>query len=721
MNTFAPHRHFFLFSIPRLLIILAVIVSVAVFCGGVAEPAQTYIKDGKVYGTVEGAFRHRWWNYYERGLSFAEGEFFKEAVADLSEAIRQRNKDQRMARTYGMHFIDYFPHRELGIVHYQMRNLDEAGKELEVSIDQFPTSKARFYLDRVRKDLIESLNMRKEPPKLTLNLEEDEFWTRDDPVVISGVAEDNLYISNISVHKFPIFLEGSQKKFHFEKNLDLFQGTHSIEVFVKNLPGLSTQREIIIHVDREGPLITVEDFDFVQEGPDTFVSISGYLYDDAGVVKLQINDQVLSFNHVMETSFSEKFKVGEGDIQLLAYDNLGNETSATLPASQSGSLSSRSKNPCKSYLSSTSNSEPRTPHPVPGTFPTAPRALRLAPCALLAGLDSDIFPSIMLAAFSPKDQNPPHIKLKGWTDTQTVFLEKIYLQGAVSDESKIVSLSVNEIPIIRRQGKSIFFGYLSDLEEGENEFIISARDEAGNAATQKISVKREVPQALQLDQRLSLTVLPFEQKGMVSDASLSFQDNLLDALVDQNRFNMIERDRLDVVLQEQQLSRTKLIDKKTALKLGRLVAAQSVLTGSIIETRNGIEIIGRVIDTETSEILATEDVYDEAKDLQALKVLSEGMAIKFHREFPLVVGLVVQQKGKAIFTDLGKDKVKLQRRLIVYREEPIKHPTTGKVLGADNIIIGRAFVTQVMPDLSKAKLIDGKTGTIKPMDKVITE
>ena len=184
---------------------------------------------------------------------------------------------------------------------------------------------------------------------------------------------------------------------------------------------------------------------------------------------------------------------------------------------------------------------------------------------------------------------------------------------------------------------------------------------------------------------------------------------------------MIERDKLDLILNEQKLSRTELIDKSTALRLGKLVAAESIVTGSIIETRTGIEIVGRMIDTETSEILDTEDVYDESKDLQAQKDLAEGMAIKFHREFPLIGGVVIQQKGGYIFTDLGGDKVKPQRRLLVYREEPIKHPVTGKVLGTDNEIIGCAKVTQVLEEMSKAELVKGDPGDVKRLYKVITE
>ena len=118
---------FYLFCLPLLL--------AASILFGCAHPpdSSTYTKDGKVYGEVRGAFRYKWWNYYERGLSFADGRFFEEAVRDFNSAITKRENDQRMARTYGMHFIDYFPHRELGIVYYQMGNLEGAKNELSLS------------------------------------------------------------------------------------------------------------------------------------------------------------------------------------------------------------------------------------------------------------------------------------------------------------------------------------------------------------------------------------------------------------------------------------------------------------------------------------------------------------------------------------------------------------------------------------------------------------
>jgi TolB-like protein len=340
---------------------------------------------------------------------------------------------------------------------------------------------------------------------------------------------------------------------------------------------------------------------------------------------------------------------------------------------------------------------------------------------LIAYADMVACDGLIAGLFGSSDTHPPTILLKGWTDSQTVYLEKVYIEGQVGDEGTIESLIINQVPILYRKGQRVFFSHLAELREGENSIVIEARDEAGNLESKRISIIRRTPKALQLAERLSLSVNPFEQKGMLSEASLAFQDNLIDAIVDQNRFRVVERDKLDSILREQKLSRSNLIDRSTALKMGRLLAAQSIVTGSIIETRTGIEIVARMIDTETSEIVATEDVYDEAKDLPALRSLAEGMAIKFHREFPLLSGLVIQRRGKQIFTDLGQGEVKLQRRLIVYREEPLKHPVTGKVLGADNVIIGRARINQVMLETSRAELFGGKVETVNRLDKVITE
>jgi TolB-like protein len=668
----------------RTAFLIPVLLAAILLAGGCARQTagKVYIKDGKEYGKTSGyIFSHKWWNYYERGISYSEGEFYQDAIGDFTQALTQRSQDQRMARTYGMHFIDYFPHREIGIVYFQTGNLEQAKVELELSLDHFPSAKAYFYLDQVRKAIIEKETTKITPPKITLGFETTEIWTQEDPVVVSGVAEDDYYVSSVGVGGFAVFLESSHKRVPFAKTLALSHGRHTIQVTAQNLSGKRTKRQVIINVDRKGPMIVLDELSFKQIGKQGEAMVAGTVYDEAGVDEIRINGQSLTIEKSKEVRFAASIIVSENQLKLAALDRLGNETSALIPmASASAHLNPR----------------------------------------LVAQIGSENS-GLMAGLFGTQDTQAPSIKLKGWTDSQTVFLEKIYLDGQVSDESMIKILTINQNPLLPRKGRLVFFNHIIELKEGKNTIAIEAVDDIGNESIMEFIVVRKIPQALQLAQRMSLTVFPFEQRGEISPPGLIFQDNLTDALVKQNRFRVLERDKLDVILEEQKLSRTKLFDKRTAIKIGRLAAAQSLITGSIVETRKGIEVVARLIDTETSEILATEDVYDEVKDIPGIKLLAEGMAIKFHIEFPLVDGLVIQRRNNHIFTDLGDESIKLGRRLIVFRQELLKHPVTGKMIGADNIIVGRARVLQVMPKMSKAELLDGRDETITPMDRVISE
>ena len=76
---------------PSIKIMLLSAVFLMIISCAQPQSAPVYVQDGKEYGKTEGAFfRHRWWNYYERGLSYAEGNFYQEAVSDLKQALEHR-------------------------------------------------------------------------------------------------------------------------------------------------------------------------------------------------------------------------------------------------------------------------------------------------------------------------------------------------------------------------------------------------------------------------------------------------------------------------------------------------------------------------------------------------------------------------------------------------------------------------------------------------------
>ena len=180
-------------------------------------------------------------------------------------------------------------------------------------------------------------------------------------------------------------------------------------------------------------------------------------------------------------------------------------------------------------------------------------------------------------------------------------------------------------------------------------------------------------------------------------------------------------EKLDVILQEQKLSSTQLIDTPTAVRLGRLAAAHTMVAGTMVATRTGTEVIGRVIDSETAEILATVDVYSETHSLSGYRDMGQSLALKIHREFPLADGRVIDKQGTVVFTDLGRPKLRVQRRIIVYQDRPLSEPGTGRTLGYDHQVLGKARVIQCGPQHSKAELQTGYNPLIKPQHKVITQ
>jgi hypothetical protein len=657
------------------------------FQGYEASTSENYIKDGVEYGKVKGSFRSRWWNYYERGLSFMEGEFYKEAIADFDRAIKQRAADQRMARTYGMHFVDYFPHREKGLVYYLTGEYDAAKSEMELSLKQQPSAKAQYYLERIRAILMKQKGQEVSTPRILVDLPSDEIWTKDDPVVISGKAEDGQYISYLKLAEKSVFIKAAEQRIGFREKLSLDQGRHIIDITARNLLGGEAVHKLIVHIDRQGPVITLEPYPSKAAARDV---INGFLYDESGGISLTIDGVDVPVPSGEDVRFSVPIKPGAKAVTLLAKDRLGNKTMAEVELDVL-SVADR--------------------HPM-----------------LASNIEDDVVSDagnhILALSLFNRDRQAPVIEIKDWTDEQTVFLDRIYIQGKATDENDIVALTINNSPVPRRSGRLICFNHLVKLRAGKNIINITAEDEEGNRAEKEITVIRQVPKVLQIGARFSMTLIPLEDKSLSATGLGDVYDNLLlGAFMDQNRFRLIEREYLDRILQEQKISRTKLADKDTALKVGKLVAAQSTLVGDFTETSNGIEIVTRLFDNETSLILTAKDVYSESRDRAALQLLAEGIAVQYHQEFPMVDGIIVQEKGDSFYTDLGEGKTRPDRRLIIYREgEPILHPVTGKHLGSDTEIIGYARVKQVMEEMSQAELLEGqKDKRIKIKDKVMTQ
>lgn len=93
--------------------------------------------------------QNKFYNYYATGLEYMEKQDWQRAITELQSASSLEFEDTQRKRTYGTRFIEYYPHREIGIAHYMLGELDLAKKELELSIAYRSSDRAVEYSNKI--------------------------------------------------------------------------------------------------------------------------------------------------------------------------------------------------------------------------------------------------------------------------------------------------------------------------------------------------------------------------------------------------------------------------------------------------------------------------------------------------------------------------------------------------------------------------------------------
>jgi len=74
------------------------------------------------------AQKMKWYKAYFLGLKAMEQGNYVEAAKHFEACLRVKNQDRKKIRAYGTVFIEYYPHRELGITLYHLGKKDMARK-----------------------------------------------------------------------------------------------------------------------------------------------------------------------------------------------------------------------------------------------------------------------------------------------------------------------------------------------------------------------------------------------------------------------------------------------------------------------------------------------------------------------------------------------------------------------------------------------------------------
>ena len=141
------------------------------------------------------------------------------------------------------------------------------------------------------------------------------------------------------------------------------------------------------------------------------------------------------------------------------------------------------------------------------------------------------------------------------------------------------------------------------------------------------------------DQRPTVAVMPnFDNGSVINHADYDalgkgIADVLITELATNSAIRVVERDRIQQLIDEQNLSTAGRVDKATAVQVGKLLGVHHMIFGGfIIDPKGQMRLDARAVNVETSEIEHVESVTDKADNM--LAVLS-AMADKLNKGMKL--------------------------------------------------------------------------------------
>jgi len=632
---------------------------------------------------TQGVFRDTFWDFYERGVKYSEAGAWKAAIQDFRAARAKRDKEDRRARTYGVDFIEYFPVRELGIALYHDGQFKAAVAELEKSLAAYPTAKAAYFYNLARAALLRQAAADPRPPRIKIDAPAEGLLTNALAMEVRGSAESKNQVALVEVNGEGEIIEAAAPSRPFTQVAALTPGANVIQVRAKDLIGQESLATVNVNVDREGPAVIMDNVTRVGGQ----IRLEGTVADNIRLGALLVNGRAVTLGAGAESTFSVDVPATATAFQIEAADAVGNVTRVRIP------------------------------------IPAGLRQTRRAP--------DDVVP----AAWRKQLPLPSFLQRAGLTlemekPPAEVQQDSVSIAGVVGSGAGLKELKINgqahQIPAAAAT-KPFAFSYGVPLVEGSNTITVMASDQAGKTETRTFTVVRKVEEIAQVGSRLAVAVMPVNHKGQPTPHYASALEAMTDALVNQKRFKVLSRDQLEAILREQKLSATQLVDPATAIRLGKLIAAEAVIAITVNETPKSVEAYAQLISTETSTVLASKDIFDPEKAPGSARAKMVELAAKIKQDYPLVEGAVVMVSNKRVVVGIGAPKnVRTDMKVIVYQEgQPLIDPSTKEVLDRPIESLGEGLLKEVKEKISYCEIRDpGRVEQLvaqKKLVKVITK
>jgi len=206
-----------------------------------------------------------------------------------------------------------------------------------------------------------------------------------------------------------------------------------------------------------------------------------------------------------------------------------------------------------------------------------------------------------------------------------------------------------------------------------------------------------------------LSFVDFQEKGGLAERD-GFSSVLLSQLTEHlnnsGRVRVVERVLIERLLEELNLGSSELANPETSLKLGRVLAAKLIGTGSLYYLPQGTLLNLRLIDTETSAIpqVLTRQLASQTTLEKDLFQLNREILKTVILKYPLR-GYLAKVSGEEVIVNIGAKQGVVSGTKFDVLEEGESLTYRGKVLQAAPKVIGQIEIVRVEPDMAVGKII----------------
>ena len=652
------------------------------------------VKNGKTYCVIpDWTNMTDWDSCYRRGLSCMEGECWEYGIDEFKQAAYLRYKDKRNVRTYGMHFLDeYFPHREMGICYFNLNRFEDAERELQISMEQTPSARAKYFLNQTRRASLLASGRDVASPSVHVISHGKELLTNQTPFHIKGKAEDDQYVAAVSINDSPLFIELAQPQLSFSFPVELHDGLNTIEVRAMDLVDKEDTEFIQVNLDQEGPLVIARP----QEHPPSAsgeITLTILVYDQSGVSSFRLDHRevpCLGLDTLCLVEQVIRLAPGQKSVPFAAEDLAGNSTIGEISPTPHRRL------PPLAMRLACSDAD--------GSFPLLTRLDQVTEDTLFSLDFKDLppqtfYPDIFLEGeiWAQNGISQIIVTLDAWRsdldrikiyEREASYIHKIReikeknrhelvknLQRQHYDPVKCLEVMEEII----KNNRSNYINQKIHLDESYNRYTLTilVEDLQGKTSIPRRYDFRKIHReaVYKSEQRMTLAIVPFDLATGTA-YSRDKQDYILETLgkyfIQYGRFNLVAQEKLPTYLIEESCKSGRICEDDSARKIAEKAKAEGIICGTIKKHRDGIEIRAVFKEEEKgSTCLPQHDVFTPHDTTKELKVIIDGLAMKFCNSFPICEGRILEREGEIIQVDIGSDTCTIfpGMKYNIFREE----------------------------------------------------